>query len=115
MKIAPISAVAAIMLIPSIQGQPQPPSFSAKRVLPSHSAIEAPLSPGMLFSIYGQDLGPEQGCEGRAAPASRETPDPRRAPQTILVDTTVFPRQLCAVQVFVGTEPAGLLYQSGHK
>ena len=110
MKIAPISAVAAIMLIPSIQGQPQPPSFSAKRVLPSHSAIEAPLSPGMLFSIYGQDLGPEQGCEGRAAPASRETPDPRRAPQTILVDTTVFPRQLCAVQVFVGTEPAGLLY-----
>ncbi len=110
MKIAPISAVAAIMLIPSIQGQPHPPSFSAKRVLPSHSAIEAPLSPGMLFSIYGQDLGPEQGCEGRADPASRETPDARRAPQTILVDTTVFPRQLCAVQVFVGTEPAGLLY-----
>ncbi len=97
------------MFVPSIQGQPRPPSFSANQVLPSLSAAEAALSPGMLFSIYGQDLGPEQACQGRADPASRETPDPRRAPQ-ILVDTTVFPRQLCSVQVFVGTEPAGLLY-----
>lgn len=64
----------------------------------------------MLFSIYGQDLGPQQSCEGRADPASRETPDPRRATEGIIIDTSVFPRQLCAVQVFVGTEPAGLLY-----
>ena len=99
-----------MMFVPSIQGQPRPPSFSANRVLPSNSAIKAALSPGMLFSIYGQDLGPEQGCEGRADPSSRETPDPRRASQTILVDTTVFPKELCTVQVFIGDEPAGLLY-----
>ena len=50
------------------------------------------------------------GCEGQADLDSKETPDPGRAIPAILVDTTVFPRQLCAVQVFVGTEPAGLLY-----
>ncbi len=109
-KIAPLRAVAAIMLIGSIQGQPRRPSFSAKQVVPSQSAIEAPLSPGMLVSIYGRDLGPEQSCEGQADLDNRETPDPRRATPVILVDTTVYPRQLCAVQVFVGTEPAGLLY-----
>jgi hypothetical protein len=109
-KIASIRAVAAVLLIPNIQGQPHPPSFSAKQVVSSLSAIEAPLSPGMLFSIYGQDLGPEQSCEGQADLASKETPDPRRAAQAMLVDTTVYPRQLCAVEVFVGTEPAGLLY-----
>jgi hypothetical protein len=64
----------------------------------------------MLVSIYGQDLGPEQSCEGQADLDSKETPDPRRAAQAMLVDTTVYPRELCAVQVFVGTEPAGLLY-----
>ena len=110
MKIAPIRAVAAILLILNIQGQPHPPSFSAKQVVSPDSAIVAPLSPGMLFSIYGQDLGPEQSCEGQADLASRETPDPRRAAQANLVDTTVYPKQLCAVQVFVGTEAAGLLY-----
>ena len=49
-------------------------------------------------------------CEGRGGVASRETPDPRRAAQAMVVDTTVYPRELCAVQVFVGKEPAGLLY-----
>ena len=110
MKIASITALAAIVILPRIEGQPRPPSFSANQVLPSHSATGAALSPGMLFSIYGQDLGPQQACEGRADPASREIPDPRRATERILLDTSAFPRQLCAVQVFVGTEPAGLLY-----
>ena len=99
MKIICISAVVAIILVPITRGQPPPPSFSADRVLPSHSAMKALLSPGMLFSIYGQDLGPAVGCEGRAEPAVRDGSV-----------TGEFPRQLCAVQVLVGTEPAGLLY-----
>jgi hypothetical protein len=74
-------AVAAIMLIGNIQGQLRPPSFSAKQVVASVSGSAAPLSPGMLVTIYGRDLGPVQSCEGQADLASRETPDPGAQPR----------------------------------
>ncbi len=90
-----------MLLAESIQGQPQLPRFAANRT---------PLSPGALSSLYGQDLGPDQGCVGRADPGTREIPDPRRASAFMPVDPTVYPRQLCGVQVFVGGEAAGLLY-----
>src|ERR1035441_1127681 len=109
-KIAPSSAVAAMILVSNIRGQSNPPSFSADRVLPSNGATQAPLSPGRLFSVYGRDLGPDLGCVGQPDLSGQEPPDPRRAPPAIPADRPVYPKQLCAVQVFVGAQPAGLLY-----
>ena len=109
-KIAPSSAVAAMILVSNIRGQSNPPSFSADRVLPSNGATQAPLSPGRLFSVYGRDLGPDLGCVGQPDLSGQEPPDPRRAPPAIPADRPVYPKQLCAVQVFVGALPAGLLY-----
>src|SRR5580700_9169621 len=94
-------AIAAMLLAESIQGQPQLPRFTADRI---------PLFPGARSTLYGQDFGPDQGCAGRPDPGSQEIPDPRRASAFIPVDITVYPRQLCGVQVFVGGEAAGLLY-----
>jgi hypothetical protein len=91
------------------RGQPARPSFTADRVLPFDSAHPAPLAPGMLISIYGQDLGPERGCEGQADNRRRETLNPRRARQSF-GETLIYPTELCGVQVFVGDKPAGLLY-----
>jgi hypothetical protein len=63
----------------------------------------------MLISIYGQDLGPERGCEGQADNRRTEKPNPRRARQSF-AETLIYPTELCGVQVFVGDKPAGLLY-----
>jgi hypothetical protein len=71
------------------------PAFTADRVLPSGSARLAPLAPGMLVSIYGQNLGPERGCTSQANVRGREV---------------IYPQELCGVQVLVGNRASGLLY-----
>ena len=54
------------------------------------------LTPGAILTMYGSHLGADGQCFG---PASAANPP-------------VYPVQLCGTQVFVGDEPAGLLYVS---
>jgi uncharacterized protein (TIGR03437 family) len=63
----------------------------------------------MLVSIYGTDLGPQAGCIGQADTQKRETPSPLR-PNQAPVETLIYPKELCSVQVFLGAMPSGLLY-----
>jgi hypothetical protein len=67
------------------------------------------LIPGMLVSIYGTDLGPQVGCIGQADSKNRETPSPLR-PEQSSVETLIYPKELCGVQVMVGDMPSGMLY-----
>lgn len=85
------------------------PVFTAARVLPANSNRPAPLSPGMIVSIYGENLGPDEGCTGHADTKNRETPNPAR-PRQMFVNTLIYPKELCGVRVFVGDKPAGLLW-----
>uniref|UniRef100_Q01Q32 Uncharacterized protein n=1 Tax=Solibacter usitatus (strain Ellin6076) TaxID=234267 RepID=Q01Q32_SOLUE len=80
-----------MLLLPALIASGQP-SFRADRVLPSGSARQAPLAPGMLVSIYGDHLGPTTQCSA--------------------TDRPIYPTELCGVQVFLAGKPAGLLYVS---
>jgi hypothetical protein len=77
--------------------------------VPSSGDRPVQLVPGMLVSIYGTDLGPQAGCIGRADTQKRETPSPLR-PNQAPVETLIYPKELCGVQVFLGEMPSGLLY-----
>ena len=85
------------------------PAFEAAHV--QLGSRPAPLAPGMIFSIYGANLGPTAGCIGQADPQNRETPSPLR-PRQSQVETLIYPQDLCDTQVWVGGIPAGLLYVS---
>jgi uncharacterized protein (TIGR03437 family) len=91
------------------QNQPPPPTFEANAVVPSSGRHPVPLAPGLLISIYGSHLGPAVGCVGQVDTKHRETPSPQRPKQSD-VETLIYPRQLCDVQVFVGGIASGLLY-----
>lgn len=67
------------------------------------------LVPGMNVTIYGTDLGPQVGCAGQADTTKKETPSPLR-PNQSPVETLIYLKELCGVQVFVGAMPCGLLY-----
>src|SRR5579859_3477027 len=82
------------------------PRFEAGRVLPSNSARQIPLEPGMLMSIYGEDLGPATPCIGYADQHNREAPNPL-LPDQVFVNTMIYPKTLCGVQISVGQQPAG--------
>ena len=59
--------VALVVLISGfLRAQSGVPAFRADRVLPSGGGRSVQLVPGMLVSIYGTDLGPQQGCTGQA-------------------------------------------------
>lgn len=104
MALARVSAL-ILMGVAVAFGQGNAPSVRPERVLPSNSARITPLAPGMLVSIYGEDLGPERGCQGQADPHRLEP----GAGET-LVSHLIYPTELCGVQVLVGDKPAGLLY-----
>ncbi len=93
------------------QPPPPTPTYSAVGIAPSGSSQLAPLAPGRIVSIYGQNLGPIKPCSGSADPIDRETPSPHRPNQT-LIETWIFPVILCGVEVQVGGLNAGLLYVS---
>ncbi|MGD0499473.1 MAG: hypothetical protein ABSC23_13665 [Bryobacteraceae bacterium] len=102
--------VAVLLLLARLaQAQSGVPAFRADRVLPSGGDQPTPLAPGMLVSIYGTDLGPQAACKGQADPKDREAPNPLRLDRAY-VDTLIYPKELCGVQVFLGERPAGLLY-----
>lgn len=104
MALARVSAL-ILMYVAAASGQGNAPSFRAERVLPSNSARVTPLAPGMMVSIYGEDLGPESACQGQADPHRFEP-----GPGETLVSHLIYPTELCGVQMFVGDQPAGLLY-----
>ena len=87
------------------------PVFTAGSVMPSHGTKPYPLMPGMLVTIYGHALGPVSGCVGQADRTKLETPSPQR-PDQFPPSLFIYPSSLCGVQVFVGTDAAGLLYAS---
>jgi hypothetical protein len=87
------------------------PRFASNRVLPANSSRQIALEPGMIMSIYGEDLGPAEPCVGYADQHQRETPNPL-LPDPLFANTLVYPKVLCGVQVRVGVQPAGLLYVS---
>jgi hypothetical protein len=68
-----------------------PPEFTLEGV----GGARAILTPGAIGTIYGQHLGAAGQC---IAPPS--------------VNPPVYPIEICGTQVFVGDEPAGLLYVS---
>lgn len=107
MKVA--GTIALMLLAEAAHGQTGRPYFTADRVLPFDSARSTPLSPGMILSIYGDDLGPEQSCQGWADEHHTETPNPA-VPRQGLMNRLIYPTELCGVQVFIAEEPAGLLY-----
>jgi hypothetical protein len=63
----------------------------------------------MLVTMYGSNLGPRGGCICKADPHATETPSPLR-PNVGFVNTLIYPRELCGVQVFLDDMPTGLLY-----
>ena len=101
--------LAVILVAGLAQAQSGAPEFRADRVLAGSRAI--PLVPGLLVSIYGANLTSQPGCTGQPDPVKREAPSPLRPDQS-LVETQVFPKELCGVQVLLGDRLCGLLYVS---
>lgn len=96
---------------PEAAGEPagSAPFYVAASILPDGGSRAAPLAPGMLLSIYGENLGPETPCTGSPEPERTEAPNPFRPNQT-RVERLVFPKSLCETEVRVGGIAAGLLY-----
>ena len=83
------------------------PEFPAAGVVRGDRTVQI-LVPGAGMSIYGHYLGPAVGCAGKADPKQLEIPNPRAA-RPGFVDLSIYPKELCDVQVLIGGEPAGLL------
>lgn len=95
----------------AVKAAPQVPVYSAASIAPSGAMGPAPLGPGRVASIYGQNLGPAEPCLGSPDPNRRETPSSLRPNQTP-IEMQVFPVKLCDTEVQVGGVAAGLLYVS---
>ncbi len=80
--------MALLILAVAACGQTAAPSFRADRVLAFDVDQPLPLSPGMILSIYGANLGPQVGCEA----------------------TQGYPTELCGVRVLVADKPVLLMY-----
>src|ERR1039458_4043584 len=102
--------IAVLILSAGItQAQFGVPTIRADRVLPAGGNHPVQLVPGMLVSIYAADIGPREGCIGQADNKKRETPSPSR-PDQAFVETLIYPKELCGVQVMFGEAASGLLY-----
>jgi hypothetical protein len=69
---------------------PKAPSFEADRVLYIDHPV--PLAPGVILSIFGNNLGPATGCQGDHDAQG------------------IYQKELCNTQVLVGGVPSGLLF-----
>ena len=90
---------------------PSPPIYTSESIAPSGAERADSLAAGRVASVFGLNLGPAKGCTATADPKQRETPNPDRPNQTE-VELSVFPQQLCGVEVRIGGKRAGLLYVS---
>jgi hypothetical protein len=110
-RIAPINLVLLGLTLSQVGwGANLAPEFPAAGVVRGDRTVQF-LVPGAGMSIYGRYLGPAVGCAGKADPKQLETPNPRAA-RPGFVDLSMYPKELCDVQVLIGGEPAGLLYVS---
>ena len=85
------------------------PEFQADSVIPTWGDLPSALAPGMLVSIYGYGLGPEQPCQAFADTHHLEAPNAGRQLQ-MQPELLVYPRELCGVQVTIAGKSAGLSY-----
>ena len=72
------------------------PAFSSENIRPYGRATKI-LSPGMVLELWGRNLAPVPWCGQEQKP---------QAP---------LPRELCGVQVLIGSRPAELMYVSGNQ
>jgi hypothetical protein len=87
-----------------------PPGFSAAGVVRGSEPGSTP-EPGAMMSVYGTHLGPSASCGANPDPTLRETVNPRN-PDPDFADLSVYPKELCGVQVLIGDKLAGVLYVS---
>src|SRR5579862_3187325 len=90
------SVIAFLLLAGAGFGQPGIPRFSQENLTQRPDGRPVLLAPGMILTIYGEDLGPELQCP---------EPIPQNGP---------YPLETCGVRVLVNDRPAGLLF-SGSK
>jgi len=88
--------VAFVLLSGTLFGQARVPRVAWESLTQRPDGRPALLSPGMIVTIYGEDLGPDLQC-----------PEP-------LPPNGPYPTETCGVTVFVSGRPAGLLF-SGSK
>jgi hypothetical protein len=101
--------IALLLCARALWGQIARPEFKADRVIPSFTDIPLMLAPGMIVSIYGDHLGPAEGCQGYGDQQHWETPAPDN-PFHIWGRLAIYPTLLCGVQVKIGEAFAGLLW-----
>ncbi len=88
--------VAFLLLAGAAFGQAGVPRFSHENLTQRPDGRPVLLAPGMIVTIYGEDLGPELQCP---------TPIPQNGP---------YPLETCGVRILVDGRAAGLLF-SGSK
>jgi uncharacterized protein (TIGR03437 family) len=101
--------VSALLFAAGLWGQPARPEFLASRVIPSFGDTPLMLAPGILVSIYGDNLGPPVGCRGYGDQQHWETQDPD-TPFRTWERIAIYPTQLCDVEVKIGEVAVGLLW-----
>jgi len=101
--------VACLLFALPSAAQSNRPHFYADRVIPSFGDTPLMLAPAMLVSIYGDNLGPEEGCRGYGDQQRVETLPPDN-PFGAWDRIVIYPTSLCGVQVKIGEVFAGLLW-----
>jgi hypothetical protein len=104
-----VSLIAFLLFPLALAGQPARPQFYADRVIPSFGEIPLMLAPAMLVSIYGDNLGPEEGCRGYGDQQHWDSLPPDN-PFGVWERIVIYPTSLCGVQVKIGEVFAGLLW-----
>lgn len=86
--------VGSILFVSVCTAQSIVPHFTVEGAIPFQSGKPRLLAPGMILTIYGDHLAPQENC-------------PEAIPQN-----GPYPEEACGVKVLVGDRPAGLLYVS---
>jgi len=101
--------IACVLFALPSAAQSDRPHFYANRVIPSFGDMPLMLAPAMLVSIYGDNLGPEEGCRGYGDQQRVETLPPDN-PFGVWDRIVIYPPSLFGVQVKIGEVFAGLLW-----
>src|SRR5450432_2631059 len=104
-----VSLLSALLSVTGLCAQTARPAFRPDRVIPSFGEIPLMLAPAMLVSIYGDNLGPEEGCRGYGDQQHWDSLPPDN-PFGVWERIVIYPTSLCGVQVKIGEVFAGLLW-----